>query len=56
MTLDEARRVFQAWQQYVEIADKLSISHKTVENQLTIALKHLRKSLGEFMLLVLFLI
>ncbi|OFY41773.1 MAG: hypothetical protein A2X18_10650 [Bacteroidetes bacterium GWF2_40_14] len=39
-----------------EIADKLNISHKTVENQLTIALSHLRKSLGEFMLLVLFLI
>ncbi len=39
-----------------EIADKLNISHKTVENQLTLALKHLRKSLGEFMLFALFLI
>lgn len=38
-----------------EIAQKLGISHKTVENQLTAALKHLRKSLGEFMLLPLFL-
>jgi RNA polymerase sigma-70 factor (ECF subfamily) len=33
-----------------EIAGKLGISHKTVENQLTAALKHLRKSLGDFML------
>jgi len=32
-----------------EIAQKLNISHKTVENQLTIALKFLRKSLGELM-------
>jgi RNA polymerase sigma-70 factor (ECF subfamily) len=34
-----------------EIATHLGLSHKTVENQLTIALKHLRASLGEFMLL-----
>lgn len=33
-----------------EISEKLGISHKTVENQLTKALKHLRKSLGEFMI------
>jgi len=33
-----------------EISVKLNISHKTVENHLTIALKHLRKSLGEFMI------
>ncbi len=36
-----------------EISEKLNISHKTVENQLTIALKHLRKTLGEFMLILL---
>jgi len=36
-----------------EISERLNISHKTVENQLSIALKHLRKSLGEFMLLIL---
>jgi RNA polymerase sigma-70 factor (family 1) len=33
-----------------EIAERLGISHKTVENQLTIALKHLRVSLREFMI------
>ena len=32
-----------------EIAQELNISQKTVENQLTAALKHLRVSLGEFM-------
>ncbi len=36
-----------------EISEKLNISHKTVENHLTIALKHLRKTLGEFMLILL---
>ncbi len=33
------------------ISDLLQISHKTVENQLTKALKHLRSSLGEFLVL-----
>jgi len=33
-----------------EIAERLGISHKTVENQLTVALKHLRVSLREFMI------
>jgi len=37
-----------------EIAGKLEISHKTVENQLSAALNHLRKSLGEFMLVPVF--
>ncbi|MGI4022861.1 MAG: RNA polymerase sigma-70 factor [Janthinobacterium lividum] len=37
------------------IADVLNISHKTVENHLTKALKHLRYSLGEFLLLFLLL-
>jgi RNA polymerase sigma-70 factor (family 1) len=32
-----------------EIAQQLKISHRTVENQLSAALKHLRISLGEFM-------
>ncbi|RZK51952.1 MAG: RNA polymerase sigma-70 factor [Pedobacter sp.] len=32
-----------------EIAHKLGISEKTVENQITIALKKIRPSLGEFM-------
>jgi RNA polymerase sigma-70 factor (ECF subfamily) len=31
-----------------EIAQRLNISHKTVENQLTMALKHLRGALREF--------
>lgn len=31
------------------ISDVLNISHKTVENQLTKALKHLRSSLGDFL-------
>jgi RNA polymerase sigma-70 factor (ECF subfamily) len=31
-----------------EIAARLKISHKTVENQLTVALKHLRVALREF--------
>jgi RNA polymerase sigma-70 factor (family 1) len=35
------------------ISDILNISHKTVENQLTKALKHLRSSLGDFLLLFL---
>ncbi len=35
-----------------EIAEELNISHKTVENQLTAALKYLRTSLGEFMTIV----
>lgn len=34
---------------YKEIADYLQISSKTVENQLSIALKKLRGALGEFM-------
>jgi RNA polymerase sigma-70 factor (ECF subfamily) len=34
------------------IADSLNISHKTVENQLTKALKHLRASLNDLLLLV----
>lgn len=34
------------------IADLLNISHKTVENQLTKALKHLRSSLGHFFVAV----
>ncbi|MCK9304860.1 MAG: RNA polymerase sigma-70 factor [Bacteroidales bacterium] len=38
-----------------EIAQNLGISHKTVENQLTTALRHIRKSLGEFMLIPFFL-
>jgi RNA polymerase sigma factor (sigma-70 family) len=38
-----------------EIAEKLNISHKTVENHLTIALKHLRNSLGDFLLVPLFI-
>lgn len=33
------------------IAGLLNISHKTVENQLTKALKHLRSSLGEFLMI-----
>jgi RNA polymerase sigma-70 factor (ECF subfamily) len=33
-----------------EISQLLNISHKTVENQLTIALKYLRKSLGKLMI------
>lgn len=33
------------------ISDLLQISHKTVENQLTKALKHLRSSLGELLVL-----
>ncbi len=32
-----------------EISEELSLSHKTVENQITLALKHLRVSLSEFM-------
>ncbi|WP_176851985.1 RNA polymerase sigma-70 factor [Mucilaginibacter sp. OK268] len=32
------------------IADLLNISHKTVENQLTKALKYLRSSLGDFLI------
>jgi RNA polymerase sigma-70 factor (family 1) len=36
-----------------EIAEELTISHKTVENNLTTALKHLRVSLSEFMAMVL---
>jgi RNA polymerase sigma-70 factor (ECF subfamily) len=38
-----------------EISEQLNISHKTVENQLTFALKHLRVSLQEFMAMVLFI-
>ncbi len=38
-----------------EISQKLNISHKTVENQLTKALKHLRISLGEFMIVPLYI-
>jgi RNA polymerase sigma-70 factor (family 1) len=37
------------------ISDVLNISHKTVENHLTKALKHLRSSLGDFLLLFLFI-
>ncbi|HEY0175722.1 MAG TPA: sigma-70 family RNA polymerase sigma factor, partial [Pedobacter sp.] len=40
-----------------KIADLLNISHKTVENQLSKALKQLRSSLGQFFsLLVLILL
>lgn len=35
-----------------EIAEQLNISKKTVENQLTVALKHLRVSLDEFMMVL----
>ncbi len=38
------------------ISDVLNLSHKTVENQLSKALKHLRSSLGEFLLLAVILI
>lgn len=38
------------------IAEMLNISHKTVENQLTKALKQLRSSLGQFFSLVLFIL
>ena len=34
------------------IAERFNITTKTVENYLTQALKHLRMSLGEFMMLV----
>ncbi|RYY07774.1 MAG: RNA polymerase sigma-70 factor [Sphingobacteriaceae bacterium] len=34
------------------ISDVLNLSHKTVENQLTKALKHLRSSLGDFLILI----
>lgn len=37
-----------------EIALQLNISHKTVENHLTKALKHLRGSLGDFMAIIVF--
>lgn len=37
-----------------EIALQLNISHKTVENHLTKALKHLRSSLGDFLVFSLF--
>jgi len=36
-----------------EIAQRLNISNKTVENQLTTALKHLRGALREFMVMIL---
>lgn len=36
-----------------EISEQLNISHKTVENQLSFALKHLRVSLHEFMTVLL---
>ncbi|HYI78022.1 MAG TPA: RNA polymerase sigma-70 factor [Chryseolinea sp.] len=39
-----------------EISEQLNISHKTVENQLTFALKHLRVSLQEFMAVFLFIL
>ena len=39
-----------------EISEQLNISHKTVENQLTVALKHLRVSLQEFMAVFLFIL
>lgn len=39
-----------------EIAQQLNISHRTVENQLSAALKHLRMSLGEFMVVFWFVI
>jgi RNA polymerase sigma-70 factor (family 1) len=39
-----------------EIAEELTISHKTVENNLTTALKHLRVSLGEFITVGLLLV
>jgi RNA polymerase sigma-70 factor (family 1) len=39
-----------------EIAEALTISHKTVENNLTTALKHLRVSLGEFITVGLLLV
>ena len=35
-----------------EIAQQLNISHKTVENHLTKALKHLREDLGDFLILM----
>lgn len=38
-----------------EIADRMSLSEQTVKNQLTIALKHLRKSLGKLGILALLL-
>ncbi len=37
-----------------EISLQLNISHKTVENHLTKALKHLRNSLGDFLVLSIF--
>jgi RNA polymerase sigma-70 factor (ECF subfamily) len=39
-----------------EIAAALNISHRTVENQLTVALKHLRGSLGDLSLAIAFFI
>ena len=39
---------------YKQIAEQLQISPKTVDNQLTIALKRLRNALGNFILLLLF--
>ena len=39
-----------------EIADRLGISKRTVENQITAALQHLKLSLKHLMLLVLLLI
>jgi len=39
-----------------EIAERLNISTKTVENQLTIALRRLRLSLGEWSFIIVFLL
>ena len=39
---------------YREIADRLDLSVKTVETQMTLALKQLRESLSEFKNLVMF--
>jgi RNA polymerase sigma-70 factor (ECF subfamily) len=55
---EQCRLVFQLsrfeGKKYQEIADELNISVKTVENQVSKALKYLREDLKEFLPLLLF--
>lgn len=53
---DKCQQIFRMsrneYQSIKTISNVLNLSHKTVENQLTKALKHLRSSLGDFLILL----